>query len=250
VNVAFKDHFSQDSENYGRCRPGYPASLFRYLASKTRDHAVAWDCATGTGQAAIMLADLYSEVWATDASSEQIAKARQHAGVRYKVAPAEASTLRDDSVDLITVAQALHWFDIPAFTWEVCRVLKPSGVLAVWTYNLLHVSPDVDGVIMALYSDTLADYWPEERKLVESGYRDIDFPLRQLKPPSIHMRENWDFNHLTCYLSTWSAVKRYEKEQGRNPLEDCHDRLLSSWGDPEKTRLVSWPLTLRVWANE
>jgi SAM-dependent methyltransferase len=250
VNIAFKDHFSQDSGNYGRCRPGYPPALFRYLASKTREHDGAWDCATGTGQAAVMLADLYSEVWATDASSEQIAKARQHARVKYKVAPAEASTLKDDSADLITVAQALHWFGIPAFTREVCRVLKPGGALAVWTYNLLHVSPDVDRVIMALYSDTLADYWPEERNMVESGYRDVDFPLKQVQTPSLPMEENWDLDHLNCYLSTWSAVRRYRQKQGRNPVAACQGELRASWGDPGESRLVTWPLTLKVWTND
>ncbi len=250
MNTEFKDHFSTDSKNYGIYRPGYPLALFQYLTSVTDAHARAWDCATGTGQAAVTLANYYSEVTATDASREQIAKARQHAGVTYKVAPAESSTLPDGSVDLITVAQALHWFDIPAFSREVGRVLKPGGALAVWTYDLLHISPDIDKVIDELYSEILDGFWPDERKMVENGYQGIDFPLKQIQPPSILMEENWDLHHLTCYLYTWSAVKRYQEERGTNPLMPCRAKLEASWGNPEKARFIAWPLTLKVWIND
>ena len=250
LNSEFKDHFSTDSKSYRRCRPGYPLTLFRYLASVTRAHACAWDCATGTGQAAVSLANHYSQVTATDLSREQITRARWHAGVTYKVAPAEASTLPDNSVDLITVAQALHWFDIPDFSREVVRVLKPGGALAVWTYDLLHVSPDIDKVIDELYSDILAGYWPDERKMVESGYQGVDFPLKQIQPPLILMKESWDLRRLTCYLSTWSAVKQFQKLQGVDPLLLSQGRLEAAWGNPDKVRLIAWPLTLKVWINE
>ena len=250
VSTEFKDHFSTGSKTYGKYRPGYPPALFQYLASVTSAHDWAWDCATGTGQAAVTLANYYSQVTATDASREQITKARQRAGVFYKVAPAEASTLPDSSVDLITVAQALHWFDIPAFSREVDRVLKPGGALAVWTYDLLQVSPDFDKVINELYSDILAGCWPEERKIVESGYQEIDFPLKQIQPPLILMKENWDLHHLTCYLSTWSAVKRYQEKKGSDPLMFCQGKLETAWGNPRTPRLIIWPLTLKIWINE
>src|ERR1043165_5287441 len=127
--TAFKDHFSTQSQDYARYRPDYPPSLFQWLASLTSAHALAWDVGTGSGQAALALADHYRRVVATDAAEAQLRHAVAHERVTYKGMPAENTDLGNASVDLVTVAQALHWFDFDRFYREVQRVLRPGGLI-------------------------------------------------------------------------------------------------------------------------
>jgi SAM-dependent methyltransferase len=228
-------------------RPHYPKHLFVYLASLCNAHDVAWDCATGSGQAAIGLAEKFHEVIATDASENQILNATPVKGVTYSVAPAEQSDLPANSVDLITVAQALHWFDIAAFTAEADRVLKTQGVLAVWTYGVLTVDNELDSIIEHFYSDIIGKYWPFERQMVEGGYADIEMPFNEVPTNPMEMTEHWHFATLIGYLNTWSAVRAYEKEQGQNPLDLVYDDLLKAWGDPAREHIVTWTLILRAW---
>lgn len=247
MQIDFKDRFSEKSENYDRYRPQYPDELFSYLASISKNHQTAWDCATGTGQSALSLSKYYSKIIATDASKSQIENATKNDKVEYRVAPAEHTNIEINSIDLITVAQALHWFDIKLFTKEVERVLKEQGVLCVWTYNLLQVKEDIDEVVNHLYQTVLDDYWPKERKLVEEGYKSIHFPFKELHTPSFHMSTEWNLSHLLGYLNTWSAVKKYQRRNGINPVDNIHDKLLALWGDPEKVIPVIWPLNVKVW---
>lgn len=246
----FKDHFSSLAGGYSRFRPGYPPELFAYLGSIAPATDLAWDCATGSGQAALALAPYFTSVIATDASQQQIAQARQHPALEYRVATAESSGLESGSVDLISVAQALHWFDLPGFMAEAQRVLKVRGVLAVWTYNLFRVTPMVDAVVDDLYWHTLKGYWPRERSMVEDGYAGIVMPLAKLEPPQFHMSAHWDLEHLLGYLRTWSAVRRYREEKGVDPIAAFAARLKQAWGEEELKREVSWPLTLRVGVNQ
>mgnify|MGYP001822755236 FL=1 len=246
----FKDYFSQDSAAYSRHRPGYPDSLFSYLSSIAKDHDLAWDCATGSGQSAVQLARHFNRIIATDASESQISHAEKHAAVHYFVARAENSAIEANSLDLITVAQAMHWFDLTAFTAEVDRTLKERGILAVWTYNLLTLRSDIDELITELYSKTLNHYWPAERRLVEQGYKSIEFPdtkYTELSTPAFNMTLTWNVEQLIAYFSTWSAVKAYISENDQNPIESIHDRLLKRWGNVETEMPVTWPLTVRVW---
>jgi len=246
---SFKDHFSDKSADYSTYRPRYPAELLAYLAQISPATNLAWDCATGSGQAAIALAEYFSQVIATDASENQIRHATAHERVSYKTEPAEHTSIAAASVDLITVAQALHWFDLDRFTVEVMRVLKPGGILAVWTYGLLSIAPSLDVVIAELYGSTLEDYWPPERKLVEAGYQHIDMPLTPLPSPDFQMHTHWDLSQLIGYLSTWSAVRKYQQQDGSNPIEMIYPQLSSLWGEPTQQRLVQWPLTLKVWKH-
>ena len=243
----FKDHFSGHSEHYRAYRPGYPESLFSTLASLTDETRLAWDCATGTGQAAKSLAGYFEEVIATDASSNQIANAETIEGVTYKVAPAERSGIASSSIDLITVAQAIHWFDLTAFSSEANRTLKDRGILAAWTYGLLTIEEDIDEIIQRFYRDIVGAYWPFERKLVESGYANLQMPFEEISIAPIEMTEAWSFRDLIGYLNTWSAVKGYEKEHGQNPLEIVYDELQQQWGKPRFERLSRWPLFVKVW---
>lgn len=242
----FKDHFSGHAEDYGAFRPTYPPSLFAYLASLAPAHDLAWDCATGNGQAALALAPSFGRVVATDASSRQVAQARAPDRIAYLVAHAERTPLPDASVDLVTVAQALHWFDVIPFYAEVRRVTRPGGVLAAWCYELHQINTEVDPVIRRLYADILGGDWPSERRLVEDGYRTIPFPFDEIIPPRFAMAARWDLERLLGYLGTWSAVVRHRGRTGGDPLDLIRGDLEAAWGDAGLEREVVWPLNMRV----
>lgn len=240
----FKDHFSTRSEQYARFRPTYPAALYEALAERCTRTRRAWDCATGSGQVAVALASHFDSVIATDASAQQIAAATPHPNVDYRTAPAERSGLDDSAVDLITVAQALHWFDTVRFAAEAERVAGPGCLLAVWCYGLAEVTRACDAVIRGLYAGVVDAYWPPERVHIENGYRDIELPGKPLPAPGFAMRLEWDADAMLGYLRTWSAVKRCEAAEGRDPVAGIEAPLRAAWGDGP--RPVRWPLTLRL----
>lgn len=245
--MSYQDHFSNVAGLYNRFRPRYPSALFEYLATIAPRKEAAWDCATGSGQAAVELAQHFKKVIATDASAEQIENAEQHSRVEYRVTTAENSGLESESIDLVTVAQALHWFDLPSFYTEVKRVLKPDGILAVWTYGKMEFDyPPVRSVLGHFYHETVGPYWPPERKMVEEGYQSIDFPFVQLEAPSFKMESAMTLEDITGYIRTWSATQKYEKEHGDDPVLKLEEELLSIWEEPEFPITVYWPLALRI----
>ena len=239
----FKDHFSGHAERYAAARPRYPDALFAHLAELCASRECAWDCATGNGQAALALAGRFDRVIATDASEEQVRAAPRHPRVEFRVAPAEASGLAADSIDLVTVAQALHWFDVERFFAEAKTVLRPGGILAYWCYGLCEITPDCDAVVQAAY-EHVDDYWPPERVIVEGGYRDIRPPLPVVTVPEFRMRLDWTAEQMLGYLETWSATQRYVRARGEDPLADFAPRLRDAWGSG--VRPVRWPIHLTV----
>lgn len=242
--MSFSDHFSANSDNYARHRPRYPDALFAWLAeiAPAREHAV--DLATGSGQAATGLATHFARVSAFDASAAQVAAAEARPNIRYGVAPAEDTPVPDASVDLLTVAQAMHWFDLGRFQADVRRQLRPGGVLAVWTYNLLTISPEVDRLVHRLYHEDLGRYWPAERRHVEDGYATLPFPFPLQAAPAFAMEAEWDVQHLLGYLRSWSAWQRCLAEGHQDPLDGLKAPLREAFGAGE--RRVTWPLTLKV----
>lgn len=246
MSADFKDHFSSQSQHYQRFRPTYPDTLYHWLAEQTAGHALAWDCATGNGQVARALVHHYAHVVATDASANQIAQCVAQDNIDYQVARAEASPFNDHSVDLITVAQALHWFDLPAFYAEAARVLRPNGVLAVWSYQMLSISPSIDKIVHHYYHDIVGPYWPPERRLVEQGYAPLPSPFTEIDPPVFVMASAWQLEDLLGYLGTWSASVYYHQANQQDPLLQIHDALATAWEDPTHAREVQWPLRLRV----
>jgi SAM-dependent methyltransferase len=242
----FKDHFSSASDRYAAYRPDYPAGLFGWLAGLCAERDTAWDCATGSGQAALGLAPHFRRVVATDASAEQVRHAAPHPRVDYRVAPAEASGLAERSVDLVTVAQAAHWFDLPRFYAEAARVLKPGGVIALWGYGRMVLPGDLDAPFLRFYAETVGPYWPPERALIDDGYRSLDFPFAEMAAPAFFIEVEWSLQRLLDYLSTWSAIRRYQAALERDPLPALRAELQPGWGDSGTTRKLQWPLFLRV----
>jgi ubiquinone/menaquinone biosynthesis C-methylase UbiE len=245
VPNSFKDLFGTQATDYAQFRPKYPKALFEYLASLTKEHELVWDCGTGSGQAAVELAQFYKSVRATDPSEKQLANAEKNSRVTYQQASAEKSPLQDHSADLITVAQAFHWFQHEQFFHEAKRVLKPGGAVAVWGYNLCKVTPEIDKLVFELYETILGPYWEPQRKLVEEEYRNCLFPLREVTPPRLKMSAHWSVEHLIGYLGTWSSLQTFIKRNGTNPLEEIAPRILERWG-AQKTLEIQWELALRV----
>jgi SAM-dependent methyltransferase len=247
--MTFKDHFSKQAADYAIFRPGYPQELFDYLGNIASSRQLALDCGTGNGQAAVGLASVFNSVIATDASEKQITNAAVHERVEYRVAPAEDSGIDSGTVDLIMVAQALHWFDLSRFYAEAQRVLKPDGVLAASAYNLLQIEPAIDEIVNRYYYEVVGPFWPPERKLVEQ-FANLPFPFQQIDAPQFEMRASWNLHHLGGYLRTWSSTQRFIAAKGSDPLKQIMDELRAAWGAPEQTRNVIWPLTLRIGLRE
>lgn len=239
----FKDHFSGHAGEYAAHRPSYPEDLIRYLAALPAVRDLAWDCGTGNGQAARALAGHFRNVIATDASAEQIASAQAAKGVAFRVAPAEASGLDNCSVDLVTVAQALHWFDIDAFFAEAGRVLKPGGVLAAWSYERCMMEDVLNELVEAVF-ERVEPFWPPERDLVDDGYRSIALPWADIKTPAFEMTADWTAADMLGYMQTWSAARRYCAEHGVEATADIEASLVSRWGPA--ARRIRWPLSVRV----
>jgi SAM-dependent methyltransferase len=240
-----KDYFSTDSKGYATFRPGYPHSLVNFILEQTHGRACAWDCATGNGQFAALLAPHFTRVEATDISANQLAHATQAPNIHYSLQPAESTKFPDASFDLITVAQAIHWFDFEGFYSEAKRVAKPDAVLAVIGYPLLSVNPTVDAAILPFYEGTIGEYWNMERRYIDERYRTIPFPFQEIEVPQFHQRYDWDFDQLLGYFNTWSAVKNYIAKHGRNPLELVVDALQMAWGEGER-HTVTIPMIVRL----
>lgn len=239
------DHFDSVSDAYARHRPGYPAELFTWLASIAPATTTAWDCACGNGQASVALAAHFDRVVGTDAAPGQITSALAHPRVEYRAEPSERSILPDSSVDLVTVAQALHWLDIPATSAEFTRVLRPGGVIAAWSYAAVRLDePELDEIGRTFHDVTIGPYWPPERAHVNNGYRALTLPGAAIPPPAFAMTADWTLDELVAYCTTWSGVGAYRAAVGSDPVPALRDELALHWGPASGRRTVRWPLTI------
>jgi len=253
--ASFQDHFSGHASQYAEARPNYPVALFQYLSDFCETSNLAWDCATGNGQAALGLAEHFQQVIATDASAEQLREAIPHERITYRHLEAEAQFLDSQSVDLVTVAQALHWFDLERFYAQVNRVLKPGGAIAVWTYAEHRVDGGgvLDEIVADFYVNVLADYWPLGRTQVKNRYQDISFPFKRETTPEFPLQVHWNADQHWAYLMSWSATQRFlaesvvevEAMRRREYLRQLELTLQQHWGSDD-VKTISWPLTLLV----
>lgn len=244
--ATFRDHFSSSSPDYARYRPRYPRSLFEWVASESRARERAWDVATGSGQAALGLAEDFALVVATDASRAQLASASPHPRVRYVRSTAEASGLAPRSMDAIVAAQAVHWFDRRAFFEEAARVARRGALVAVWTYGNPTVSEAVDALLIPFYRDVVGPYWPPERRLIENMYRDVDLPFEPVAAPELWLEMPMTLPALAGYIGTWSGVQRYREAERRDPMPAFIESVAAVWGEPASEKATRWPMAIRA----
>ncbi len=238
------DHFSSVSTLYAAFRPTYPPELFSYVASLVSRRGRAWDCGAGSGQASAALAESFDEVIASDVSAEQVEQATPNPKVRWLVAAAESTPIESASVDLIAVAQALHWFDHARFYDEVCRVAAPGAAIAAWTYAAPLIEGAPGGVLYRLMFDTLGAFWPPGRHYVDQSYRTIPFPFERLPTPDLHLERAWSVDQVAGYMRSWSATARYIAATGVDPVVDAERALRAAWGNDGTTRRIVWPLAI------
>lgn len=240
--------FSGEAPEYAHLRPTYPTELFDYLSTTVSFTRCAWDCATGNGQSAIHLADYFDHVVATDESQEMIAEAPPHPRITYRVAEAEDSGLEARSVDLVTVAAAIHWFDLNRFYEEVRRVVRPGGVIAAWTYFVPVFNNAIDDIIQNFARGILGEYWDKRVHYVAQELRTLPFPFESVKEPvpSFETKMEWNMEDLLGYFETWSASEKYFEERGTHPTELIKEDLAAAWGPGNQTRELHFPLYLRI----
>ncbi len=240
-----KDNFSDQAKAYAKHRPQYPSALFEYVLSFVEEKSLAWDCGTGNGQSAKELSKYFQQVYATDISEKQIAHAEKKANILYAIEPAESTSLETSSVDLVTISQALHWFDFAKFYAEVKRVSKPAGIIAAWTYNLLQVDPEIDKLVHHYHFETLGEYWDEERKYVDDGYNTLPFPFTQVNTPDFQIVVNWKKEELEGFFNSWSAQQKFVKANNSNPIPAMMQQVRQHWPENE-TRQIIFPLRLKL----
>jgi SAM-dependent methyltransferase len=238
--------YSPFASEYARSRPTYPAELFAHLASLVHRHDVAWDCATGNGQAALGVVEHFDHVIATDVSDEQIAHAAPHPRIEYRVAGSEHSGLDDGSADLVTVASAIHWFDLESFYSEVRRVMRPGGVLAVWTYHVGHMEPPFDDLFARFYRNVLQPYFAPQVRLVDERYEGLTLPGETLHARTFHVSAQWDLGRMIAFIKSWSGTQRYLEERGEDPVALIAEELECLWGGREREQMLRWPLYARI----
>ncbi|WP_444933370.1 class I SAM-dependent methyltransferase [Microbulbifer sp. JTAC008] len=238
--------FSDKSELYKTARPTYPPELYKCLSSLAPSNKLAWDCACGSGQAAIGLAKLFSSVYASDISVEQIKAAKAHPNIHYQVGPTEQCDLANESCDLVCVAQALHWFDLDDFWPEVLRVLKPKGIFSAWGYNW----PVLDGELAQIFNDLILGpietYWAPQNKLLWNHFKDIDFPFSTIQVSKPTMEAVWDLNEFFNFIHTFSAVRRCIDGMGGEFMEWAYRKAREVWKMPQEKRVVAFDFVLYV----
>jgi SAM-dependent methyltransferase len=240
-------YFNEQAKLYAEFRPDYPAALFTFIAGLSPRRQLALDCATGNGQAAVGLAEHFDRVIAIDSAAGQIAHARPHPRIEYRVASAEESGVPDACVDVVTVTQALHWLDFDRFYREVRRVAAPGAAIVITVYgDAVLEDPKLNPMLQHYNKQIVGPYWPPERKIVDDGYRTIPFPFNELPTPQLTLERYWRLDELAGYLRSWSATVRFAKQNGRDPVTQLEDEIRALWGDSQRTRLVQWPFIIRA----
>jgi SAM-dependent methyltransferase len=240
------DNFSKQSAQYSIYRPTYPQALYDFLLSHTLGREAAWDCGTGNGQVAARLAQTFTHVWATDISENQLRQAPIIPNITYVHTRAEQTSFQANTFDLVTIAQAIHWFDFDKFYQEVYRTAKPHALIAAWGYGLLHIDAVPDPLIEAFYSDQIGNYWDSERKYIDEAYQTIPFPFEEIPTPGFTINVSWNLAELEGYFSTWSSVQKYMAIHQQNPVTNFIQQVKQHWHRPEEKKPIRFPVFMRV----
>ncbi|MBA4054511.1 MAG: SAM-dependent methyltransferase [Marivirga sp.] len=240
-----KDYFSSQANVYAAFRPTYPEAMYQFIFQHLKGRNAAWDCATGNGQVANYLADYFKKVYATDISQQQLAHAVQRTNIVYSLSSAEKTSFPEHQFDLITVGQALHWFEREAFYNEVKRVAAPGALLAVWGYAFLNIDPAIDKLILNFYHNIVGPYWDQARRLVEEEYNSVEFPFEQITTPRFFISAKWNVQHLAGYLESWSATQKYIKNRGVNPVPELTNEIGRIW-PAEIIKDITFPVFLKL----
>jgi SAM-dependent methyltransferase len=242
-----KDNFSTQAATYAQFRPTYPDSLFNFILQHVDNKQVAWDCATGNGQAAKVLADYFERVEATDISQKQLDNAVQKPNINYSIQAAEITSFPDNSFDLITVAQAAHWFDFDAFYAEIKRVAKPNAVIAIWGYGTMTFDEKpLNDIFQEFYWDRMGKYWDKERRHIDNHYTEIPFPFQQIAPPQYSLLYKWHQPEFIGYLNSWSSMQHFKKaHNGTTPIDDLMGDMAAYWSKFE-TKVLRFPIFMKI----
>jgi ubiquinone/menaquinone biosynthesis C-methylase UbiE len=240
-----KDNFSKQSNQYAQFRPGYPQQLYDFVLPLVPEKKAAWDCGTGNGQVALKLSRYFDKVYATDLSAVQISNAIKRKNIFYAVEMAEKTLFDQNTFDLITVAQAIHWFNFEKFYAEANRTLKPGGIIAIIGYGIFRINEEINSMIDKFYVETTGPYWDAERKYVDGNYKTIPFPFKEIETPGFEMSYNWQFGQVIGFLNTWSAVQHYIRKNNENPVDKFSVDLRKAWGKVLK-RKVTFPIFSRI----
>jgi ubiquinone/menaquinone biosynthesis C-methylase UbiE len=238
--------FSTQASTYAQFRPSYPLALFNSLASLVKHHTIAWDCATGNGQSAQSLAHLFPKVIATDANPRQIKQTVRQPGILYALSHAENAALASHSVNLVTVSQAIHWFNLDLFYAEIKRVVVPGGIIAAWCYAQIDINPAINAIFKHLMDDITGPYWSPRRQMVDEHYRTLPFPFDEINMPPYAIQVNLSLGSLKGYVDSWSATQKFIETRRYNPWDEIENDMLKAWGDPFTLYPAQWPLYLRV----
>ena len=244
--LKFHDLFSGHAKLYSEVRPGYPTEIYDFIAANVNHTEIAWDCGSGNGQAATKLAEIFSQVFATDSSAKQIEHAILHNNVSYSVQPSENTNFPDSIFDCVTVAQAIHWYDLKKFYNELHRTLKPGGLLCVWGYTWFNISDDIDDIVEKTLISSLKEYWAPQTKLLQDGYKDLILPYEQITVPSFKIVVHWDLTQIISYLHSWSPMKSYGEKHGDKGMDLLFEGMIEAWGPKIKKRKISMPIYMKA----
>lgn len=246
MTSSFQHLFDPVAKQYRQFRPSYPAALIDFVAGSAQSRQLAWDAGCGSGQAAAALAEHFEQVIATDSSAAQISEAQAHQRVLYRVAPAEAAGLDSDSCDLITAANAVHWFDRQRFYPDAARALKSGGIIAVWCYGPLLADGIAQQKLDRFYTH-IDPYWESgPLALVKAKYADLDFPFAEITAPRFCIEEAWPIERMLGYYSSWSSVQTCREATGCDAVAELRGDLQTAGLAGDDCLQVRLPLYLRI----
>ncbi|MDC0535357.1 class I SAM-dependent methyltransferase [Francisellaceae bacterium] len=237
--------FSRQKEDYKKARPAYPNEFFAALSKLCENKNLAWDSATGNGQAAVSLSEHFNQVIATDISQTQINHATYRSNVDYRVEAVEQNSLLPNSVDMINAAQAIHWLNLDDFYNTIYRVAKRGALVAIYGFREVSVSSKIDQLIDIYIQEIVGSDWREGKDYYDSEYQSLSFPFKEIKLPPFSIKLNWTLDQVLGLLDSYSGPQNYLDRVGQLPSSEIRADMLKLWGDQQKREVVI-PIVHRI----